>query len=159
MRIPPGFVPSEGPPERQPEGQPQHTPIRRGHAHFWQRALSRRQVIVAGAAGSAAAATLLSARFWVPELARAAPPIPADPKPIPLTLGPFHVQLIGPGHEPSTITDFNGFVGVADVQGTGTGIGGPHPSGTLLFDTDMRFMSGEYIGVDGKHYHSTFGFV
>ena len=157
MRIPPGFVPSEGPPERQPEGQPQHTPIRRGHAHFWQRALSRRQVIVAGAGGAVATAAVLSSGLWAPRLAHASAPVPADPRPIPLTLGPFHVQLLGPGQEPSSITDFNGFVGVADVQGTGTGTG--PGAGTLLFDTDMRFMSGEYVGVDGKHYHSTFGFV
>jgi hypothetical protein len=32
-------------------------------------------------------------------------------------------------------------------------------AGTLLFDTDMRFMQGEYVGVDGKNYHATFGFV
>lgn len=152
MRISPGILPPPG----QPERQSQHIPKRMGHAHFWQRALSRRQVIVAGA-GGAAAATLLSSGLWVPRLAHAFAPVPAAPKPIPLTLGPFHVQLIGPGHEPSTITDFNGFVGVADVQGTGTGTG--PGAGTLLFDTDMRFMSGEYVGVDGKHYHGTFGFV
>ena len=158
MRIPPGMPPSAGQPEWQPEGQPQPTPKRMGHAHFWQRALSRRQVFVAGATG-AAAATLFSSPLWVPGLVHAAAPVPADPRPIPLTLpfGPFHVQLIGPGQEPSTITDFNGFVGVADVQGTGTGTG--PGAGTLLFDTDMRFMTGEYVGVDGKHYQSTFGFV
>jgi hypothetical protein len=157
MRISPGILP----PPRLPEGQPQHTPIqhtpmRMGHAHFWQRALSRRQVISAGA-GGAAAMTLLGSRLWLPQMAHAAAPIPADPTPIPLTLGPFHVQLLGPGQEPSTITDFNGFVGVADVQGTGTGTG--PGAGSLLFDTDMRFMNGEYVGVDGKHYHGTFGFV
>jgi hypothetical protein len=145
----------------QPYGQPQHIPSRMGHAHFWQRALSRRQVIVAGA-GGAAAATLLRSRLWLPTVADAAKLVPSDPRPIPLTLAlpgptPFHVQLLGPGQEPSTITDFNGFVGVADVQGTGTGTG--QGAGTLLFDTDMRFMTGEYVGVDGKRYHSTFGFV
>jgi hypothetical protein len=148
MRISSGALPQEG--------QPQHAHTPMGHAHFWQRALSRRQVIRAGA-GGAVAATLLSSSLWVPELAYAAAPVPSDPRPIPLTLGPFHVQLLGPGQEPSTITDFNGFVGVADVQGTGTGTG--PGAGALLFDTDMRFMSGEYVGVDGKHYHSTFGFV
>jgi len=154
MRTSPGLSPSG----EQPEWQSQPTPKRMGHAHFWQRALSRRQVIVTGASG-AAAATLLSSRLWVPELVHAGAPVPSAPKPIPLTLpfGPFHVQLIGPGQEPSTITDFNGFVGVADAQGTGTGSG--PGSATLLFDADMRFMSGEYVGVDGKHYHSTFGFV
>jgi hypothetical protein len=152
MRFSPGILPPQGPPER----QPQHSPMRMGHAHFWQRALSRRQVILGGA-GGAAAATLLSSRLWMPGLAHAAASVPADPKPIPLTLGPFHIQLLGSGHEPSSITDFNGFVGVADVQGTGIGTG--PGAGNLLFDTDMRFMSGEYVGVDGKQYHGTFGFV
>jgi hypothetical protein len=145
MRIPPELVPSEG----QPAEQPRHSPMRMGHAHFWQRAVSRRQAIVASAGGAAAA--LLGPGLLVPTLAHAAAPVPSDPKPIPLTLGPFHIQVIGPGVEPSSITDFNGFVGVADVRGTGTD--------GLIFDTDMRFMSGEYVGVDGKHYHGTFGFV
>jgi hypothetical protein len=52
-------------------------------------------------------------------------------------------------------TDFNGFIGAADVRGTATdGSGNPY-----LFDTDMRFMDGEYVGTDGKHYQGTFGFV
>jgi hypothetical protein len=122
-----------------------------GHSHFWQRALSRRQLLVAGAAGGAAAAALFSLPLWTPHLARATPPVPSDPQLIPPSLGPFRVHLIGPGQEPSTITDFNGFVGVADVRGTG--------SDGLIFDTDMRFMSGEYIGVDGRHFQGTFGFV
>jgi hypothetical protein len=153
MHYPPDIVPPEG----QSDGQHQHGPPRMGHAHFWERALSRRQVMVAGAGGAVATATLLSAGLLAPELAQARSHTPVAPKPIPLTLGPFHVQLLGPGQEPSSITDFNGFVGVADVQGTGTGKG--PGAGTLLFDTDMRFMSGEYVGVDGKHHHATFGFV
>jgi hypothetical protein len=158
MRSYPGFFPSEGQPDPQHQQLQQPPPhMHHGHAHFWERALSRRSVIVAGAGGTVATAALLSSGLWATRLAHASAPIPADPKPIPLTLGPFHVQLIGPGQEPSSITDFNGFVGVADVQGTGTGTG--PGAGTLLFDTDMRFMSGEYVGMDGKHYHSTFGFV
>jgi hypothetical protein len=30
---------------------------------------------------------------------------------------------------------------------------------TLLFDTDMRFMQGTYVGLDGAVHHATFGFV
>jgi hypothetical protein len=59
------------------------------------------------------------------------------------------------GGEPSTITDFNGFVGVAHVQGTGTD-GQGH---TLLWDADLRFMQGDYRGVDGRLHSGTFGFV
>jgi hypothetical protein len=65
----------------------------------------------------------------------------------------------GPGQEPSTITDFNGFTGVTDVQGTGTATYPDGSSETLLFDTDMRFMDGVYVGVDGAMHKGTFGFV
>jgi hypothetical protein len=71
----------------------------------------------------------------------------------------FSLPFFGPGLDPSSITDFNGFVGVADVQGTGTAT---YPDGskeTLLYDTDMRFMSGTYVGKDGQVYKGTFGFV
>jgi hypothetical protein len=72
----------------------------------------------------------------------------------------FHVFLPGHGNEPSTITDFNGFIGIAEIQGTGTGTD-THTGATasLLFDTDTRFMQGVYVGVDGKKHRSTFGFV
>ena len=61
--------------------------------------------------------------------------------------------------DPSSITDFNGFVGVAQVQGTGSA---RNPDGSieqLLYDTDMRFMSGVYVGQDGVVYKGAFGFV
>lgn len=61
----------------------------------------------------------------------------------------FHVTGFGPGMDPSSIYDFNGFVGVADVQGTGTGTNPDGSTETLLFDTDMRFMSGVYRDSDG----------
>ena len=76
----------------------------------------------------------------------------------------IHFQLPGPadntttgrvGGEPSTITDFNGFVGVAHVQGTGTDSSG----NTLFWDTDLRFMHGIYQGVDGQLHSGTFAFV
>jgi hypothetical protein len=67
---------------------------------------------------------------------------------------PFHA-----GVDPSSITDFKGFVGVADVQGTGTGRNPDGSVETLLFDTDMRFMQGTYVGLDGHVHQATFGFV
>jgi hypothetical protein len=94
-----------------------------------------------------------------------------DPKPIPLTrvaLGvPIHVNGVGPadaaaspGNEPSTITDFDGYIGVARVQGTGTGTntntGETFP---LLFDSDMRFMQGIYQSVDGRFLDARFVLV
>ena len=71
----------------------------------------------------------------------------------------FALTFFGPGMDPSSITDFNGFVGVADVQGTGTATNPDGTTETLLYDTDMRFMSGTYVGKDGHTYRGTFGFV
>jgi hypothetical protein len=71
----------------------------------------------------------------------------------------FSLTSFGPGLDPSSITDFNGFVGVADVQGTGTGTNPDGSTETLLYDTDMRFMTGTYRGKDGQVYKGTFGFV
>jgi len=71
----------------------------------------------------------------------------------------FSLTSFGPGLDASSITDFNGFVGVADVQGTGTATNPDGSTETLLYDTDMRFMTGTYVGKDGHVYKGTFGFV
>ncbi len=72
----------------------------------------------------------------------------------------FHVFVPGRGNEPSTIFDFDGFVGIAMVDGTGTGTDTRTGATTrLTFDNDMRFMQGAYIGVDGKKHRGTFGFI
>ena len=124
----------------------------RGHPHFWQRALSRRNFVTAsGAAGLLAVAG-----------PGAATSLGLDPRPIPGGFeGPggelFHVFFFGPGAEPSTITDFNGSVGVAAIQGPWSG--GPPSTPPRVFDTDMRFMDGEYIGKDGKHHNGAFIFI
>jgi hypothetical protein len=71
----------------------------------------------------------------------------------------FSLTFFGPGLDPASITDFNGFVGVADVQGTGKATNPDGSTETLLFDTDMRFMSGTYVGQDGFTYKGSFAFV
>jgi len=125
-----------------------------GHRHFWDRALSRRQFLgTAAAAGGVAAA----ASLWVPSLAHAEAPGAGTPRPIPGTVAPgapFHVKLPGAGSEPSTITDFNGFIAIADIEGTGTGAG----SG-LTFGADVRFMTGTFRGTDNRIHSGTFGFI
>jgi hypothetical protein len=131
-----------------PEGErSQNTYV--GHTHFWERALSRRQVITTAAAGAAA---VVGSELLTPGVVEAKESL-VTPKPIPETLMsglPFHV--LGPGsEEPSSITDFKGVVGATEIQGTGTD--------GLLFDVDMRFMQGTYIGVNGKIQSGTFGFV
>jgi hypothetical protein len=94
----------------------------------------------------------------------------ATPLPIPGGLGTnpgggpdIHFDLPGPadstvpglGGEPSSITNFNGFIGVARVQGTGTDGNG----NTLLWDADVRFMQGVYQGMDGNIHRGTFAEV
>jgi hypothetical protein len=59
------------------------------------------------------------------------------------------------GGEPSTITDFNGFVGVAHVEGTGT----DNHGNTLFWDVDLRFMDGVFRGDDGRVHQGTFAEV
>ena len=93
----------------------------------------------------------------MPGLAKAAAPGAGTPRPIPGTVAPgapFHIKLPGAGAEPSAITDFNGFVAIADIEGTGTGTG----SG-LTFGADMRFMTGTFKGTDDRIHRGTFGFV
>ncbi len=70
--------------------------------------------------------------------------------------GPFHFMLPGPadqGNEPSVIGDFNGFLGVAN--GTGKATDGSKNT----FGTDMRFMKGVYVGVDGEVHRGAFAFI
>src|SRR4029077_17449482 len=98
---------------------PRSAPMRDHHAHH--ASLSRRRFL-GGAAGAVGAA--LGASALDPTRAFAAKPTDPTPRPIPggFDVGGqvFHVFGFGPGQEPASITDFNGFTGVTDVQGTGT---------------------------------------
>ena len=138
-----------------------------GHRHFARRLLSRRNFLEK----SGLTLGVLAASGLVPELARAstlhrrASTTSATPVPIPgglQLLGPtgplFHVFLPAPGAEPSTITNFNGFIGWAAVGGMGTHtVAGQ--SSHLPFDSDMRFMKGEFVGADGRNHHGAFAFI
>jgi hypothetical protein len=59
------------------------------------------------------------------------------------------------GGEPSTITNFNGFIGVAHVEGTGT----DNHGNSYFWDVDLRLMDGVYRGDDGDVHQGTFAFV
>jgi hypothetical protein len=136
-----------------------------GHEHFWERAMSRRQMIgtTLGIGGAVLAAGMFKP-FRALAGARG-----AEPRPIPggIAIGDvgFHVDGPAPGPtttaptaEMSSIYDFDGTVAAATVQGTGTG----RESGVavpMAFDTDMRFMRGRYRGMDGRMYRGTFGFI
>jgi hypothetical protein len=58
----------------------------------------------------------------------------------------LHLLPPGIGFEMSTITDFNGVIGGSETRGTARGSDGTKYS----FDTDMRFMRGVYVGLDGR---------
>lgn len=119
-----------------------------------------RGVFVRRTAGLTAAA--LTSGAWLPALARAgsattsaAPtPVPANP-----ALGGLHVSLPGEGNEPATIFDFNGFVGITEVGGTGRLTMGDGSTQAAFFDVDNRFMKGEFVGLDGRLHHGTFAFT
>ena len=59
------------------------------------------------------------------------------------------------GGDPSTIYDFNGFIGTAHVEGTGTDNSG----NTLTWDVDLRFMKGVFQASDGSIQEGAFAFV
>jgi hypothetical protein len=137
-----------------------------GHSHFREQLLSRRQLVGA----SVAATALLGSRLLIPKRVFANDRV-AAPRPIPggtaflsLCGSPdptvFHAYSPEAGAELSTITDFNGVVGATEITGTGTGVDTRTGRTTrLFFDTDMRFMRGEFIGLDGREHEGTFGFL
>jgi hypothetical protein len=125
-----------------------------------RRGVTRRQALERGAFAAGAVAGL---GLWkaVPALAGGGP----QPRPIPggfdenfnlVPKDPFiHVLPPAFGIEPSTITDFHGVIAAGEVQGRARGSDGSHHS----FDCDMRFMRGEYVGMDGRRRTGSFGFV
>ncbi len=158
--------------ERPPPFPSLQPPGYTGHPHFWQRALSRRQ-FVRTAAG--ATAMVVGSGLWMPIQAAAdgdddhkgrKPALGAAPNPIPGGLDLlgnghiFHVFFPVYGQEVSTITDFNGMIAAAEIQGMGTGTDTAKGMKTRYFyDADMRVMDGMYIGKDGKTRKGAFGFV
>ena len=128
--------------------------------HQIRHALSRRAFLGAAAGTSAA---LWGTSLLGPAAARATTLGDDSPEPTTnaVTIGgvTFHLTSFGPGMDPSSITDFKGLVGVADVRGSGTATDPDGRTETLLFDTDMRFMSGTYIGRDNEVHHGSFGFI
>jgi hypothetical protein len=122
--------------------------------------MSRGQFIKTAAGATVAA---LGTSLWMPALASAAGR-GSRPRPIPggirvPGIGFFHLRPPAPGEEPSTITDFAGHVGIAQIDGKGTATRPNGRSKRLLFDVDMRFMKGLYIGFDGLPHWGTFAFV
>jgi hypothetical protein len=147
---------------------PQTDPV----SHHARHALSRRAFLASmGATGAAVGVSLVSREVLAAnrdqrkdrEPGEVEKPFNATPQPTAntVTIGgvSFHLTSFGAGVDPSSINDFNGFVGVADVQGTGKGTNPDGSTETLLFDTDMRFMNGVYVGVDGAVHRGAFALV
>ena len=88
-----------------------------------------------------------------------------DPRPIPGGFAPdlspvpsdpfIHVLPPVMGFEMSTITDFDGVVAAAEIQGTAR----DNQGGSYWFDCDMRFMKGRYVDLNGRGQQGVFGFV
>jgi hypothetical protein len=82
------------------------------------------------------------------------------PGPVEGTATPIDPTGVHPGRDPSTIFDFNGFIGQADLDlsgvGTDTTTGATAP---YTFHTDMRFMKGEFVGTDGQNHRGAFAFI
>jgi hypothetical protein len=90
--------------------------------------------------------------------------------------GPLHFYFPGPidgsaaptdgtgthpeGRDPSTITNFRGFVGQVDLLFSGTATDtDTGAKANYQFHTDTRFMKGEFIGSDEKRHRGAFAFI
>jgi hypothetical protein len=91
----------------------------------------------------------------------------AAPTPIPYgttITGPsgpvlFHFQFPIANTDVSSIFNFKGLVGVADIEGPGAGVHNGKALEGSHFGSDNRFMKGAYIGADGKRHRGTFAFI
>jgi hypothetical protein len=154
------------------------------HRHRFARAPLSRRSFLGGAAATGVALAASGAVHPASALAKAAGRAmrapSAAPKPIPTTIpgyvlgdpGNNHLYHLLPPFPPgsdgqvgqysdcSTITDFRGFLGAANINGTGSGSPTEtNPQGRYDFNVDMRFTQGEYVGVDGRKHQGTFGFL
>jgi hypothetical protein len=129
--------------------------------------LTRRH-FVRSATGALAAGAALTSGVWTPLVSASEHEHdPANPVPIPIGSFGFHVNAPGlPGldpvdADPSTITDFQGFTGLAYISGMVSRTDRrTHAKVELPFlSSDMRFMDGEYRGFDGRIRRGTFGLI
>jgi hypothetical protein len=125
-------------------------------ARFSRATFLRRTAMVAGGAAAFGALDPLAAFGGVKA---------GDPRPIPggfladlstVPSDPF-IHVLPPvlGYEMSTITDFDGVVAAAEIQGTAS----DNKGGRYWFDCDMRFMKGRYVDLNGRRREGVFGFV
>lgn len=142
--------------------------------------LSRRQLLttMGSAAAVLGAMPLAHAEQTAPYILKGASPASdAAPTPIPGGFNAqqafgdrfpnrfFHLFLPGVGTEPSTIFNFQGKVAILNIHGTGLRTETDPDSGEFIgqtphlpFATDVRFMQGTYVGIDGQQHQGTFAF-
>jgi hypothetical protein len=134
---------------------------------------------------AAAAGVTLGSSLWTParsdpgegEPSSGAPdPIPHANAAPPAAFGAFHFFFPGPvdgsaaptdpegvhpaGRDPSTIFDFDGVIGQADLDLSGTGTDTTTgASDHYTFHTDMRFMAGKFLATDGRVHKGAFAFI
>ena len=149
--------------------------IHAGCSHLHPPGISRRQMLgTAGAAGAILVAGL-------PKVVLGANPGSGIPNPIPHVNHPpppgAHFFFPGPadgsvaltdptpgqplpGRDPSTIFDFNGFIGNCDLELSGLGTDTTtNATAPYTFHTDMRFMKGVFIDTAGQTRRGAFAFI
>ncbi len=145
-----------------------HLALRRRSIAAGSRSLSRRRFMQTS--GVVAAGAVFGSGLLRPRVLHAASP--DDPLPIPggtpALGGAFHFYGPTPDGsfdpidaEPITITNLDGVVGLAYIDGTvvRTRISTGEQEELPFTGADMRFMQGVYRGVDGKPRQGTFGFI
>jgi hypothetical protein len=143
-------------------------PIHNFPPHLWSQAMSRRQFARA-ALGTFAVGAAFSTGLWKPRLAFGGQGSSVQPLPIPAGGKAFRVFGPGPAGvgtdpidaEPATITDFNGFLGLAYLSGivTQTNTSTGEVLKLPFVDADMRFMKGVFRGADGASTKGAFALV
>lgn len=152
-------------------------------SRFLRRGISRRNLVH----GTMTAGAALGTGIWTPALAddnnddddkgeNCGQPLPITHTQ-PNTFGtPTHFYFAGPidgsafptdprgahpeGRDPSTITNFNGFVGQVDL--TFSGMATDTKTGTKAsysFHTDTRFMKGQFVASNQKIHEGAFAFI
>lgn len=127
-------------------------------------AFSRRGFIgvAAGAAGVALGSGTIPMALASNKKSGSAEPLPI-PGGIPNPFAPgeiIHNFFPGERNDPSVINNFNGFSGLAELLGTGTGTDTKTGATTeLSFHAENRFMTGVYVAEDGRVHTGAFIFI
>ncbi len=155
---------------------------------FQRKAFSRRNFV--RGLSTAGAGVVLSSGLWTPALAQedekhevegekkeeCAVPLPIPHISVAPPPAPVHFFFPGPvdgskaptdptgphpdGRDPSTITNFEGFIGQVDLNFSGTGTdtetGETSP---YEFHTDTRFMKGVFVASDQRRHRGVFAFI